>query len=218
VGLSKRQISGKKKVKHFFHREGPQDIPTGRKITATRFQNVNPESERSEQRAPQPSGFGRYHEVLHVCEMEAAENNEQEEQQRGNPGKTQLIEVGHTQAGERVPSPKGGRSNEKSRDGEKYLNSKLAVPHQRGDQLVGQPGGIRYLRQTKPHVDVIHQDEEDRETPERVYAIQSRRLAGQAHVCAHVLSCNGMVPPLSRSVDLSARLTGLPNITYRFHR
>src|SRR5271168_456192 len=129
----------------------------------------------------EPSRFGRNNEVLETREVEDAQHRQQQEEQRSDPGEAQQIKVANADPGERTPAPQGRRSNEKTRDRKENLNAHLTVPDERRYQLVWQALGIWHMRPSQPHVDVIHQHEEDGESAKQIDPVESSPRAGRVH-------------------------------------
>jgi len=74
---------------------------------------------------------------------------------------------------ERVPSSKRHGRDQKSRNDEEPMNAKLAVPDQEMRELFGQEFEIWDLCAEPTDVDVIHQDEENRQATEQVDPVQA---------------------------------------------
>lgn len=134
-------------------------------------------SERGDERAAKSAPVRRHHEVSEMREIEAAQDREQQQEQRRDAGKAQQVEIARGDAGKRTPAAQCGRRNEESGDGEEYLNGELAIPHKRGNQLGGNPPGVGHLRNLQSHVNVVHQHEEDGEATEQVHAVQALPVA-----------------------------------------
>lgn len=143
------------------------------------------EGECGDERAPQSSGLRRNREMSDAREMQNAEYPEQRHQQRCDARKPHLVESTHADARKRLPAAKSGGCDQKSGDGEENLDTALAVPDERRHQLFRKPARVRHIRGKQPHVDVIHQHEQDGEAAKQIDAVQpapaARRLCGRGH-------------------------------------
>jgi hypothetical protein len=71
----------------------------------------------------------------HVRQVQHAQNRQQPQQQGRDARKAQAIEVRDGNPGQRFPSTKTRRSNQKTRDCKEDLHTLLAIPNQRSHQL-----------------------------------------------------------------------------------
>jgi hypothetical protein len=108
---------------------------------------------------------------MDVSEMQPAENNEQQEQQRRYAGEAQQVEIAHSDLRKGGPSSKTDRRNKKAGDGKKHLNAELTIPNKQMHELGWEKLGIEHLRAEKAYVDMVHQHEKDRKPTEQVYPV-----------------------------------------------
>ncbi len=98
--------------------------------------------------------------------MKRGEHGEKKQEQRRDAGKAHQVKTAQADLGEFSPASKRQRSNQEAGDGEENLHSRLAVPHQRTDELTRQASGVRDLRDEQTHIDVVHQYEKDGQATE----------------------------------------------------
>src|ERR1035438_8942707 len=124
-------------IEHLLDRKRPENIPAAGKVSVPGLQKIHVKSECGDERAAEPSPIRRDNEVFDVREIEAAEDRQQQEEQRRDAGETQQVEIARDDTVELTPAAKRGRRDQKTGDGEEYLHAELPVPHERGYQLGG---------------------------------------------------------------------------------
>src|SRR5579863_1928845 len=164
----------KEEIEHLFDRKRPEDVPVGRQITAMSLKNINVKCKRCEHGAAKASLSRRNDKVLKSGEVQRAENRKQTEKQRPDASKTEQIEVANIDVLEDTPAFERDRGDQKSRDREENLNPELAVPHQRVEERLRNPLGIRHIVHPKASVDVIHEDAKNRQPAQQVDSVKPR--------------------------------------------
>jgi hypothetical protein len=104
--------------------------------------------------------------------------NEQQQQQQGcNSGKSQPIKVEHAHPGELPPSLDRNGGDQEARYREEHLYAALAIPDEHRQQGWRQLSPVGDVAEDQAHVHVVQEHKEDGEAPQQVHAVKSLPLA-----------------------------------------
>src|ERR1700721_3982267 len=94
------------------------------------FQLIKVQGQCGEQSTSKASGLCRYNVVVHVREMQSAQNRKQKKQQRGDTRKPKQIEAVQGNLRQRTPAPDSDRGEEKPGAGKTHVHPELGIPNE----------------------------------------------------------------------------------------